>query len=105
MITGSLVNTNSLDVTTLSQTGAASILLFNNNHIKRAKDNNYKQPTLFFSAGRTIAEGNYADDKGKGAGIFMAIGNDNRDNKVIGNSSPHWPFYAPPLPKGVYQFD
>lgn len=97
--------TNMFDLTSVAQAGAQSVLVLTGNVFSRNPALAYSAPTIDLRAGRTIAIGNYATDKGGKAGIFARVLNDNEFNRFIGNASPGWTNYFPSQRAGAYSFD
>jgi hypothetical protein len=103
-VSASQFNSLAFDVTAIDQTESVMTLL--GNRFNRAPNQSYSNPTIRLrGVGRTTAIGNYASDKGTGSGIFVSVANDNPFNRLIGNSSPGWPAYAPSGQKGIYLFN
>ena len=104
-VTGTQFQGNGFDINLIGQSGAQSVLTLTGNIFCRAPGMLYKRATIDLAEGRTIALGNYATDKGAGAGTFLRVGKDDAFNKIVGNSSPGWLNVLPRQRQGTYLFD
>jgi len=101
IVTGSYFSANALDFAyVIANTGTVVQLI--GNHFQRTANVAYTQPTVYALTGsRLTASANRMDDKGTGAGIFIAVQSDNFHN-ITGNTAVGWSYSNPTYTTGIF---
>lgn len=101
ILTGNYFAANALDFSyVIANTGTVVQLI--GNHFQRTANVAYTQPTVNALTGsRLTASANRMDDKGTGAGVFIAVQADNFHN-ITGNTAVGWSYSIPTFTTGVF---